>query len=477
MSDDCHISIVPESAGAAPTIRSELGKTPSISLDTGATPASVEEAGGTAVLTGESGVVVSTIADDAARAVSVTQDSGVSTGQVIESSDTTIIGNPPPLGIPSDETSDFDTPVEDVQEPTASDTVREFFVDFDTVSHFLSSGASLTRRLDAISLDYLTAYSIGPIADGDASGGTRARVWRARAVNDETSGTGQIFIANSNDSNTAWINEVLLFSYVGTAREIDLAFEQAARPVVTLEIAGRINLYWFDPTQSDFVVTDFDDGRNPRVLLDAPNDTANSDVLLFYIRDASDRVVYRQQRDRYATRYDSPLVNVGSKFLEEVIRATDNRVAIIASVRDVAAGQYSLQRRETTLYPYISDIDAGDADWAILAGVLTSIIIDHLLFDIDKIDTIWSIRAGTNNVVLINHVLFDIDKLDAVWAIQSGSNIVVVITHTMFDIDKLDAVWTIQSGTNVVIVITHTLFDIDQLDAAWSIQGGTLVAA
>ena len=471
MSDECHLEVSLESAGAPLSLRGESAGQREVSLEAGTTVENVEEVGSATVLSQDGAASPVSTQDDEARTVELTGDSGLTVVQSIEGTDTAVIGNQPsPV---TGEDDDFETPVEDDQPPTADDSIREFLADFDTASRFLSNGASLTRRPDAISLDYLTAYSIGPIADGDTSGGTRARVWRARAVNDEAGGNGQIFLAYSDDENTEWIGEVLLFSYSGIAKEIDLAFEQAARPVIALEINGRINLYWFDPTPSAFVITDFDDGRNPRVLLDSPHDTSNSDVLLFYVRDASDAVVYRQQRDRYATRYDSPLVNVGSKFLEEVIRTSDNRLAVIASVRNTVTGKYSLQRRETALYPFIVDADSMDVTQLVQSGNLEIVI---LFYDatVEGLDVAQLIQSGTLASPIILYVAFDNDALDVAQAVQAGTLAVVVLVVVAFDNDALDVAQLIQAGTLTVIVITYTAFDNDALDVSQLIQSGTL---
>lgn len=382
-----------------------------------------------------------------------------------------VIGNTPPEGVPQADNDDFQPPVEDPVVTPAASGPREFLADFDTASHILSVGASLDKRPDAVSLDYLTAYSIGPLANGDASGGPRARIWRVRAVNDTVLGTGEILLARTNDAGTDWEDDSVLFAYVGEAAEVDLAFEQAARPVVCLEIAGRVWLYWFDTVDAQFELTDFDDGRNPRLLLDNPADTTDSDVLLFYVRDDSDAVVFRQQRDRYAVRYDTPLTGTTDKFLEEVLKTDDNRLAIIASVRNTTTGQYSLQRRETTLYPFIMEPDPGTLGLQIVSGNLIVAVLTQTQLDEFKLGL--TILSGGLVSPLILYTT-DIEEYKLGLAIQSGTNNVVVLIRTMFDIDEVKAALAIQSGNLVIVVIQHTLFDVDEAKAGLSIIGGSL---
>lgn len=472
MSDECHLSVVPESAGVAPATRSESGQSPSISLDTGATQETTGESGATPVVNGEAGGDTAPAAADAGRTVVTTRETAVTVAQTIEDSNSTVIGNQPPIGTPADEDSDFDVPEEDSQPPAAGTSPREFLADFDTATHVLSAGASLTKRPDSISLDYLTAYSIGPIADGDVSGGARARVWRVRAVNNEIANNGEVFLARANDSNDGWDAEISLFTYAGSVTEVDLAFEQAARPVVSLEIAGAIWLFWFDPIPADFALDNLTAGRTPRLLLDDLVDSNNSDVLLFYIN--NNKIQYRQQRDRYATAYDTPVTGVGDNYyLEDTFRTTDNRIAVLFSIRDVAAGRYSLGRLESTFYGFFPPADSLDLVQLIQSGLFELVVID-ITAESESLDLSQLIQSGLLVSPIILYTSFDNDALDLSQLIQSGLLAVIVMTYVSFDLDALDLSQLIQSGTLVTVVITYTAFDNDGLDLSQLIQSGTL---
>jgi hypothetical protein len=157
---------------------------------------------------------------------------------------------------------------------------REVQADFNTPGH-VRSGLDLTRRPDAIILDPLVAYSMGPIALGDASAGPQNRPWRARAT------ATQVLVSRANDANTAWEAETVLFNYAGAPIvEMDLAFEQLARAVIAAERDGEIWVYWFDPILGDFIFQNFGDGRTPRCMLDNPADPSDSDVIVFYFSDS-----------------------------------------------------------------------------------------------------------------------------------------------------------------------------------------------
>jgi hypothetical protein len=220
-------------------------------------------------------------------------------------------------------------------------------------------GTSSERRPDTISLDYLTAFCVGPEAEGDASLGLFLRAWRLRCENDE--GGGTVYLARSSvlvPEAGAWDAETELFVFTGAvALEVDIAFEQAGRAVVCMERgtgvdgAPEVWLYWFDPRVPGFVLENLGAGRNPRILLDNPENPAESDVLLFYISDPNDRLEMRQQGEFYATPQATPIENVAFVHCEEVAFARDNRLHVILSVRDVASGRYALAALESAPYP------------------------------------------------------------------------------------------------------------------------------
>ncbi|MGH9060251.1 MAG: hypothetical protein ACRDZY_12165, partial [Acidimicrobiales bacterium] len=208
---------------------------------------------------------------------------------------------------------------------------------------------SLTKRIDAIAFDYLTAFCQGPIAIGDFSVGFVDFVWRIR-----TDGFN-VWITRGLES--SWDVETLLFTVTDEPIiEIDIAFEQAGRPVVCGTRAtgaggsSEVWLYWFKPAISDFIFESFGAGRNPKVLLDYPPDPTISDVLLFYMLDGSG-IVFRQQRDLYANIIQTPVTVSTNLFLEEVAYLEGWRIAAYFSEYKPAKGQYLLRHIESVLYP------------------------------------------------------------------------------------------------------------------------------
>lgn len=228
---------------------------------------------------------------------------------------------------------------------------REFWADFKSGIEILS-GVSIDRRPDAVSLDYLTAFAPGPVALGDNSQGLVARVWRVRADSSR--------VYYSRGAQSSWEKEKILFTYSGPPIvEIDAAFEQNGRFVVAAERHTGLNgapeiwIYWFDPQlgggQGGFVFQNFGAGRTPRVVLDNPLDSANSDVQVFYISDSDDAVVHRQQRDRYGNVILTPMTGASNLFLEEVAFTKDKRVLVLASRRNPTTGRYTLEKMYSKL--------------------------------------------------------------------------------------------------------------------------------
>lgn len=193
--------------------------------------------------------------------------------------------------------------------------IREFRDDFNTSGHSVV-GASIDRRPDAVSMNYLTAATQGPLSIGDVGDGLQTRLWKLR------DDRGTIRVCRCNESNTIWEAESVLFTYdfnVAPILELDFAFEQAGRPVVVAERASGLWLYWFDPLLSGFTFAHLGEGRTPRCVLDDSDPlSTSSDVLMFYIRGGSDTpgdrgaVCYRMQRERYAIEHETPIVGDGA---------------------------------------------------------------------------------------------------------------------------------------------------------------------
>lgn len=331
------------------------------------------------------------------------------------------------------------------------------------------SGVSKAKRPDALSLDYLTAFTFGPKNIGDSTAGPYDRAWRVRATV-----AGVVYLSRANDTNTAWLPEVPIFGYSGAAiDEVDIAFEQAAQPVIVAQRGGEVWIYRFDPIVSAFTFTSFGVGRNPRCALDSPLDVSTSDVLVFYMNDTTGFLSYRVQRERYATEYSSGLAVNTDYFLEEVAFSRDNRIQLWYSKRDEATGKYVKEQLQTLLYPYITEADRISAAVQVDSGVLLSVIA-VLALAVESLQPASTPISGSLGLLVRLLSLYDIEELQAGSSIASGILASIVILHTLYDVEQLRAASTISSGTLVVAVIQYLLYDYDSLKVGTTISSGIL---
>lgn len=261
------------------------------------------------------------------------------------------------------------TPSNDDNPATEAEAIlgkREFYAELASPTVQLDQGLSLVRRLDAISLDYLTAYTLGPYLSGDFSRGPIDRPWKVYAVGN------QVYQARLNDARTDFDPPTLLFNFAGPPpEEVDAAFDQAAHILVCMERptglggAPEIWIYFFDPFASAYVLTNFGAGRTPRALLDDTVDSNNADILVFYLKDDTG-MCWRQQRDRYLTQYvvpDSvPVVDGGAGTLYgpivlcypngDVPNVLDGSVGSQQIIG--AAGGVNVSARAQGIYPFLA---------------------------------------------------------------------------------------------------------------------------
>lgn len=343
---------------------------------------------------------------------------------------------------------------------------RELTADFN--KGVLASNLSTTKRPDALTFDYLRAFSLGPKAIGDLSGGIINRPWYVRADNDEK----VVYVARANDTNTAWDDEVSLFSFTGEIlNEIDFAFEQNGRHVVCAErtISGtkEVWLYWYDPSVPGFVFVKFDDGRTPRVVLDNPLDITNSDVQFFYLKPDTGLVV-RTQRDTYDIAVVTTHVEETDWYLEDVFYTNNWRIAAIL-VQHTEAGLYNKKRMETTLM----SVFLGAEDNKIKADVAVVSIMDKEVLlrrasSIDLFKTGVDITSIDIHDLFIYATLYDIDKFLSALSVSTISDKVVKTFHTLYGIDLFSMSMIISSMSDVEIILRHTLFDKDAFNAGIS---------
>jgi hypothetical protein len=335
---------------------------------------------------------------------------------------------------------------------------------------------SLVRRPGALSLDYQTCFTLGPKGLGDTSAGPIDRPWKIRY----DPATLSFYASAANNANTDWQPEVLLFTHTGTVfEEIDASFDQNAHIIVCGQKEGHIWVYFFNGIVGDFVFTDFGLGRTPNVVLDNPLDTSQSDVIVFFLDDAANRLRYLLQRDRYAVRYDTPAVGIQDSYIEDAIRSRDHRIQVYFTTRNDEGGTYSLQHIESTLYPYfLFDIDSVTPRAAFTTlSTLRAVLIIISLTDIDAVRPGFSFPDDGRDLIrdtLITWSTFDLDAATPGYLFSDAFLVTIspapIISVTLFDIDAVTPSYVFQSGTIVVTLILVTLFDIDGETPSYSFQ-------
>lgn len=336
-----------------------------------------------------------------------------------------------------------------------------------------SVNLSLLKRPDALTFDYLTAFTLGPREIGDASFGPVDRPWYVRADN----ATKSIFTSRANDANDAWEPEVLLFTFEGVdLEEVDIAFEQAGRPVVCAErksgLAGakEVWIYWYDPFLASFTFQNFGSGRTPRTLLDNPPDTTRSDIQVFYLKPGVG-LVYLQQRDSYAVEIATPHTEETDWYLEDVFYTNNWRVGVVL-VRHNPDGSYTKKRMETALMPVYLPPDHMVSSADVLAADM-DVTMAYVEVDSDSMTADVSAISGSL-VVPFTQLTLDPDNISAGASVQSAELALSKIKHTLYDKDQLAPAATVQSTELAEILIQSSLYDRDSLTTAASILSATL---
>lgn len=353
---------------------------------------------------------------------------------------------------------------------------REYYDEFNTPTHVKDAQLTLERRPDAISFSYLEAFTRGPLNIGDSSAGPVNRTWRV------SSNGYSVFYERENLLHNGYDPQQLLFSIsplTPPILELDVSFDQNARILVCAEratgIGGSLELwiYWFDPFAASFVFTNFGEGRAPKVLLDDLVSIFESDLLVFYCKDSTGVLNYRMQRERYQTEHTTPFVAGVNRFIEDAVRTRGNRIAVLVSLHDTVLGRYTIERHESTLYPYLVDPEFVDTYPPLVAGSCDTIVIPFTLYDID----VFSMAGGS----IATGVLEDATPATPTnlpnedWkfgiVMLAGDTYLAVISHTVYDKDTVFIRGDITAGSLTVIVILHDVYDKDTI----SVEGGGIV--
>lgn len=168
-------------------------------------------------------------------------------------------------------------------------------------------------------------------------------------------------------------------------------------------------------------------------------------------------------------------------YIEDLYKATDGRVHILYSVRDVGKGQYTLYHYETLLYP-IKNQDPGSMEASAEIGpngTLRVVLIQQTIDPDGMMFAAYVAPGGDLHEVVILRTLYDVEGLMPSAFIAAGGTLIstLPITHTLYDTEALMATAAIApGGTLYVAVISHTLYDTEGLMPSAAIAaGGTLV--
>lgn len=266
---------------------------------------------------------------------------------------------------------------------------RDTKSDFETpLGQVVTVNLSTEHRPDALSPDYRTAFTYGPLNLGDTANGVLQKIWKATATTG--SGTTTVDIIREDMAGYSTSSTLFSFNHVasGTLQEIDFCFSTDTRPVVCAELSNAqsssIFLYWFNPFSAAFEFKRFvTSGSTPRLIIDNTDPRLQSDVLLFYMSGSQNEVKFLQQRDQYNVVRSIPLPVTASAFehtyIEDVVKLDDSRVAIFYSRRNTSSSRWEMYRLESVLYPYYVQEDALQSSISFVSGVLrdASFFVNH----------------------------------------------------------------------------------------------------
>lgn len=344
----------------------------------------------------------------------------------------------------------------------------------ETLGKVLDEGLSLTVRPGALSYDYLTSYTIGPVQQGDFSLGLADRIWQVRIYNQS------VRLARQNNNRSEFESETLLTTLPFNPVEGDAAFDQSARAFVCMEFQSHIWFYWYNSSLGVFEVKDFGPGRSPRCTLDQLSNRPDSDLHVFYI--ANGFLRYRVQRENYAVERSTGYATTDDSYVEDAAITKGDRIVVLMSNRDIN-GHYSFERTYSILLPISLIAESVFEGLAPQLGILLVLLqtvaplVDGANFvdDVEQYHEGLTVQSGLLVTPIILHALYDIEQYHEGLTVQSGLLVVVVVTNVLFDIEQYHEGLTVQSGLLVVIVITHVLFDIEQYHEGLTVISGTLV--
>lgn len=338
---------------------------------------------------------------------------------------------------------------------------REFKQEFNTEDSGFD-GLSSTTRPDAIALDGKTDYCLGPIVNGDPSSGLLNKLWRVQ-FRDQSCYLKDLELGS----------EELLFNFDDEVRETSLAFDQNGRATVCWNSGGEDNviyLYWFDPFLAEFTIAKFGSGRTPRLVLDNPEDVTQSTILLFYVNDLVDRVVYRAQSDRYANEAKTGIAAVQNLYILRARFTRNYRIQLVYGLHWPELGKWTIGSAASLLYPIPAGPDSFDVGHTTISGQLDVVFIVYDSDEVESIDFAHSTISVRNYDPLI---LYTFEHyLDVGHTSLIISNDIVIIEHDMYEVDSVDIIHSTITATNLVVIIEDTA-EIEEINVEHSTISAT----
>lgn len=115
----------------------------------------------------------------------------------------------------------------------SSPVAYEVQADFEVEGFGLLDASTLVRP-DAVSLDYLTCWALGPVVVGDTTFGPELRIWQARVVQQ-----GTVLLMRSTIGRDAWDieseREILVYDATFPILEMTLGFTAQGEWVIVAE--------------------------------------------------------------------------------------------------------------------------------------------------------------------------------------------------------------------------------------------------
>lgn len=136
----------------------------------------------------------------------------------------------------------------------------------------------------------LIDFEWGGVEIQNSSQGLMSKLWKCFYEN------GQIKVTNGDSVHP------LISAENVTA--LGLAFDFNMRPQITYVTNGKTYLWWYDPSASKQITTEYGaEFISPQLSLDDHrlHQSANADIIFAYVKNA--KLCFRQQRDRYQIEY------------------------------------------------------------------------------------------------------------------------------------------------------------------------------